>query len=436
MTNFHSLNEDVLFSICTFLESRYARSLYLVSKKARRVAFKQALSSAGCWHDDQLYRLASYMLSSEPGYHAPRSVFLKALEFHTEPSRSDILPSSADTSIETSTNSELANLIANLLAAAQNLTVLSFRWFQPWLVLCPAIGAALASLSGLTSLSLSTIDDDTLRILPATSSHIKDLSLSYTHGYSICALADPIISLSPLLSALTSFRHLNTLTLRHFTPNVDEDIDTAFTASFPSIRNLHLEDSSIQALKVVEHLPCLSTLSFSLSEDAEAILSVGPQWRHLRHLRVRYTLEILYLAPRISTVDILQISGHEIFRGLPYDDDTVPLLAPLLPQINPLSIVLSLNYIPHSSNPDIDSSLMWKEIACKSSRLRSFELDLKWGSHGHPDVDWRWILVRLSFDPTATPPSDRVLIEDTPSIRARPSTSVFPCPLHPSRVRL
>ena len=239
-----------------------------------------------------------------------------------------------------------------------------------------------------------------------------------------------------MLSVLTSFHHLDTLTLRHFTPNVDEDIDTAFTASFPSIRNLHLEDSSIQALEVVEHLPCLSTLSFSLSEDAEAILSVGPQWRHLQHLRVRYTLEILYLAPRLSTVDSLQISGHEIFRGLPYDDDTVPLLAPLLSQINPLSIFLSLNYIPHLSNLDIDSSPMWKEIACKSSRLRSFELDLKWGSRGHPDVDWRWILVRLSFRPTFIPASDRVLIGDTPSLGARPSTSVVPRPFRTSRALL
>ena len=403
MTNFQSLNDDILIAISSFLESRHARDFYLVSKRARWAAFKPALSSAGSWHPDQLRRLASYMLSFEPGWDAPRATFLNTLELHMDPSYPDTWSSSVDTSVTTST--ELGSLIVDLLSVAQNLTTVTFKCFQPWLVLCPAIGTALASLSKLTSLSLSTIDDDTLPILSAMSSNIKDLTLSYTHENSNYP-PDSTISLPPLLSALTSFRHLDTLTLRHFTPDFDEDVNSAFTLSLQSIQSLRLEEASIHALEIVQHLPRLSTLSFSLSEDAEAFQSVGPQWRPLRQLRVRYTLEMMYLAPRLSTVDVLQISGHEIFRGLPCKNDTVPLLAPLLPQANPLSIFLSLNYIPHSFALDIDSSPMWKEIASKSPRLRSFELNLRWGTYGHPNVNWGWILVRLSFSPIVVLPSD------------------------------
>ena len=429
--NLISLNEDVLLLICSFLDSRHARALCLVSKRTRRVAFKFALSSAECSTPEQLHRLTSYMLSPEQGSDIPRAVYLKTLVLHRDTFIRELLPSGktrSSFSISPKNASTQAHLLADLLAAAQSLTTLYFKCFQPCLIQCPSIATALALLPKLTSLSLFTISDDTLAILGDISSHIRYLTLSYAHEASMLYLPDQSASLTPLLSALMSFRKLDTLTLRHFTPDsISRSASTVVPLSFPSIRNLHFEEVSILAFEIVECCPNLVTLSFSYSTYDVPGISTGPQWRPLRQVTVSSATELQRLVNRLSSVDILYISGREVLQGPPHDDAALAIAANLA-ITNPISLRFALRYSPNESNPDITLTPLWKQMAHNSPRLRSFELDLEWKTSDRlPDRDWGWILVRLSFDPPAIPGSD-----NAPRRAYPPRSRICQSPFFPS----
>lgn len=408
--NLLSLDDDVLFIICSLLIRQDACSFSLVSQRARQVAFRRTLSSAQSYGFDQLPRLTRYMLSSERGTDLQLARYLEELTienstFQVREDTKEILDDRLFWLYRRRNDFSQANLLRDLLASAPNLRTLSFKRFQPCLEQCPSLGAAIISLRKLASLSLYTIDDNTLVFLKAMSTRVQigTLTLAYGHPGSNYTIAEQSITLDPLLDALRLFSHLNTLSLSHFTPSHGiESLARFIPSSFPSIRHLRLSEASPAALDLVERCPNLTTLDFSLPRDNDDWTPrFGSQWPSLRQVTVRYPPDLNYFVNRLSTVDILQVSDHEALRGPPYPnaifhDDSIMELLPHLFAINPISLYFSLEYSPRGDAATvIVNTPLWEQIAHSSPRLRSFELQLRWDTKAKvSDVNWEWLFVR------------------------------------------
>ena len=426
--NLLSLDDDVLFLICSLLSRDDAYSFSLTSQRARQASFRRTLSSAEFYAFDQLPRLTRYLLSPECGTDLQLARYLEELSIENSlfQVRVEMLPildlyMALNPGPSHRNDFTQANLLRDLLANAPNLRTLSFRRFQPCLDQCPSIGAAITSLRKLVSLSLYTVNDDTLVFLKTMSPDVRinDLTLAYGHPDSSYHLPEQSGTLNPLLDALSSFPHLKTLSLSYFTPDHgNEDLAWSIPSSFPSIRHLKLSEASPAALDIVEHCPNLATLNFSVSRHADGTPRIGSQWRSLKQVTVRYPSDLYRFVDRLSIVDILQVSDHETLRGPPYPnstifhhDDSILDLLPHLFTINPLSLYFSLAYTPRGdAKTVIVNTLLWEQIAYSSPRLRSFELQLRWNTAADvPDVDWEWLLVcpfRLDFLTPSHPSHD------------------------------
>ena len=399
-----SLHDDVLLLICAHLDRDDAFSFSLASKRARSLAFKRASSWVACSSPAQLPLINDYMLAPEPGDEGLRASYLERLTIDVSSFQTAHELTSTDDSMSLYTDFDdepygndfsQAGLVADLLHGAPNLRELCMERFQPCLQQCTRIGDAFAAFHQLAHLRLSTIADDTLRILQSMPTHsLRRLTLSYANEDDFPLPGEPM-TLPPLLYALSSFSHLSVVKLWNFTPPPPPSHPSSSSLSFPSIRYLRLSMCSVSALDMVELCPNLSTLVFSL--DNYTTPSVGPQWRPLRRVMVTSFLDLKCTLQRLASVDILQISesvsAH--WAGASVEDDPMNLLASMR-ATHPLSLYHSICIIARDDYTTLVRGKFWENIAHATPRLRSLELRMSRSGFSESDDDdvWGWLVVR------------------------------------------
>ncbi|EIW57158.1 uncharacterized protein TRAVEDRAFT_72348 [Trametes versicolor FP-101664 SS1] len=309
------LPDDVLILIFSHLYDKHALNVALASKRLAELALPRVAAVINCWKPSMLRRLHAYMLDDQN----PRAQYLQHLtvEVHTfgeydSDASDDASSVHSDDHTYYAANFSQANLLGDLLLRAQNICELSMERFQPCLLRDPRIGTALASMTRLANIRLSTLGDGALSILGSFASDLRRLTLSY-YDDDDYPLEGETQTLPPLLSALAPFRHLQIVKLWNFTPSISwgDDFDPP---QFPSITYLRLSDCTAPALDMVELCPNLSTLIYSTDFQEFIVAPVRPRagrpWPPLKRLTLGEHEDIVSVVDRLSHVELLQISGE------------------------------------------------------------------------------------------------------------------------------
>ncbi|OJT09979.1 hypothetical protein TRAPUB_13542 [Trametes pubescens] len=379
------LPDDVLILIFSNLYDRHALNLALASKRLADLALPRVAAVINCWKPSMLRRLHAYMLD-DPN---PRAHYLQNLtvDVHTfgeyDSDASDGTSSvHSDDNVYYATSFSQANLVGDLLLRAQNICELSLERFQPCLLRDPRIGAALASMSRLANLRLSTLGDRALPILGSCASDIRRLTLSY-YVDDDYPLEGETKTLPPLLSALAPFRHLQIVKLWNFTPSVSW-ADDFIPPQFPSITYLRLSESTAPALDMVELCPNLSTLIFSADSQESMNAPVRPRagkpWTPLQRLMLGEHEDIVSVVDRLSHVELLQISG-ELRVPSNTDNEGITRFVDLLRVTSPIELYLSV-VVPNTPVAFLHT------IPQVAPRLRVLELKVNVPEPSMDYADW------------------------------------------------
>lgn len=384
------LPDDVLILIFSHLYDRHALNVALASKRLADLALPRVAAVVNCWKPSMLRRMHAYMLNDLN----PRAHHLQHLtvEVHTfgeyDSDASDCACSvHSDNKTYYAANFSQANLIGDILLRAQNICELSLEHFQPCLLRDPRIGVALASMSRLANLRLSSLGDGALPILSSCASDIRRLTLSY-YVDDDYPLEGETKSLPPLLSALASFQHLQIVKLWNFTPAMSWE-DDFVPPQFPSITYLRLSESTAPALDMVELCPNLSTLIFSTDSQESTNAPVRPRagrtWPPLQRLMLGEHEDIVSVMDRLSHVELLQISG-ELRLPSHADSEDITRFVDLLRVTSPVELYLSV-VVPNTPVAFLHT------IPRAAPRLRVLELKV---SVPEPSMDYADWLVSLS----------------------------------------
>ncbi|KAI0715801.1 hypothetical protein C8T65DRAFT_643247 [Cerioporus squamosus] len=203
------LNNDVLLAIFATLHGKDALNVSLTSKRAYTFAGPRIASRIDCKFSNPLRQFHAYLMAVLPDG-TPRGRFLEWLRIDES-----VLILSAHPDRYVSNSLQAAHLIGDILLQARNLRKLRFECFQLCIERDPRIMDAIRSLTGLVKLKLFSVADSSLHVFDSfASSRLARLTLSYYRWGDLPLQNENITkTLSPLISALSSFRQLHSVTL-------------------------------------------------------------------------------------------------------------------------------------------------------------------------------------------------------------------------------
>ncbi|KAI0707006.1 hypothetical protein C8Q76DRAFT_141592 [Earliella scabrosa] len=308
-----SLDDDVLFLIVSYLHGSDAINFSLCARHAYAIAISRVVAVGRVVGSARLHEMCKTLLLGP----APRARHIRVLSVRS--------PALADARGPRGVATHAVWLLRGLLLQARGLRELELSRFEPCLEHDHSIEEAVASLTHLTRLKLSTISNTTLSLIPhwEAARGLQELKLCFPPPHA----SQPSISFASLVSALPSLPNMRCLELRNVT-SLSSQYPSGGTSLHPSVQSLHLIHCCAETLEVVQLFPNLGELSFllpqisddmgGLRDDYLGVDSEGPVWTPLHRLTLSSTDAIPCLFYRLSSVDHVQILGTLDLSLLPY----------------------------------------------------------------------------------------------------------------------
>ena len=312
-----SLDDDALFLIVSYLHGSDAINFSLCARHAYAIVISRVAAVGRVVGSARFHEMCKALLVGP----APLARHIKVLSVGS--------PALADARGPHGVATHAVRLLCELLLQARGLRELELSRFEPCLEHDRSIEEAVASLTHLTHLELSTISNTTLSLIPhwEAARGLRELKLCFPPPHA----SPPSISLASPISALPSLPNMRCLELRNVaSPSLqaDDQSPSSRTLLHPAVQSLHLIHCCVAALDVVQLFPNLQELSFLLPqvrddeggyEDCDpGPNSEGPVWTSLHRLTLSSVHAVPCLLRRLSSVDHVQILGTLDLSLLPY----------------------------------------------------------------------------------------------------------------------
>ncbi|TFK80632.1 hypothetical protein K466DRAFT_605175 [Polyporus arcularius HHB13444] len=367
------LDDDVLLSIFSHLYGTNALSVALTCSEAYRLVIPRVVAVIVCSSPDQLRRLHAYLRG-----HDGRARHVEDFEL----TLSAYYPLEYEVDEESTTLIDAhfiqACLVANILLQliqAKGLHRLVLHQLHPLSQKDPRMIPALLALDGLSCMALNMVGDCCIAAFQGASfSNLRTLVLRFHNGVRVAI--DPLVDREPntyipLLQLLSLLPKLHFLKLHFFTPDrwLDSHAVTA-TPSFPSIRQLELEQATPAALQLAHLCSNLAVLSIQLLRGVPGDTSISPpgRWPPLHRLEIRGLKELMCVKPFLQTIHHLEIMIDHICL----DHHVLKFILGLTKletfrQASPVSVSMTIL-------PDMRAASFWSQVAIDAPRLRVLDL--------------------------------------------------------------
>lgn len=294
------LDDDALLSIVSFLYGQEALGVALTSKRLHALAISRVAAHAKCLSSSALIRLHDYLRIRGP---QPRVQHLEILYIYV------------GHELDAEQAVDPLRILAELLAAAKNLRLLTVAELPEVLDLHSSIGDALVTLPNLVNLRLCDgVDGRTLELLSLMRGSLKRLLLSYEWK------AQSATTDAALFNVLVKHTRLQRLCLYNFLPSGPLNHASIFSnARFSSLRRLYMVAVNVEALDLVCFCPYLThlVLVLGLAEEEYAPRTAfepddSRRWPSLQELYLQVvTIGVTScIQRRISQVDKIRIPSR------------------------------------------------------------------------------------------------------------------------------
>ncbi|EIW59892.1 uncharacterized protein TRAVEDRAFT_64694 [Trametes versicolor FP-101664 SS1] len=369
------LDDDALLAIFSFLYGKDALSVALTSKRLHDLAIPRFAAVACCVYFQSFLPLYDYMLKGKQ----PRVQYLEDLTL-LEVTRS----TSSFTAARDAKDIATDVLIGDLITSAKNLRRLALSQLR-WLLEDSRVGNAIATMPKLVVVSLHDVDGRTLELLSIMNGSLVELRLDYTWTAPQSAATD-----ITLFDVLARHTRLQILQLRCFMPSADFRL-TSFSvkAQFPSLRRLHIAETTNAAFDFPHFFPHLSILSFTLDHCTRPMPNLDDSllWPPLQELYLERITLACCVQCRVGQVDKVGILWYLAPRDT---RDLQEYLPAILRTASPITLALSVTYVSR-----VIGLLAPTLVALP--RLRRLELSI---SLNRPDIEddaETWLVALLAL---------------------------------------